>query len=69
MIQGPFCLRRQRMQSFKANDPLIAETSDDGLPPHRAVTLPVEAYTDVRIHEFDEVEEELSRAFASSSRG
>jgi hypothetical protein len=57
------------MQPFKANDPLIAETTPDRLPPRRAVTLPVEVYTDVRIQEFDEGEEELSRAFASSVRG
>lgn len=47
---------------IKADDTLIAETTPDGLLLRPAVTLPVEIYTDERIREFDESEEELAAA-------
>jgi AbrB family looped-hinge helix DNA binding protein len=47
---------------IKADDTLIAETTPDGLLLRPAVTLPVEIYSDERIREFDESEEELAAA-------
>lgn len=47
---------------IKADDTLIAETTPEGLLLRPAVTLPVEIYTDERVREFDESEEELARA-------
>ena len=47
---------------IKADDTLIAETTPDGLLLRPAVTLPVEIYSDKRIREFDEVEEDLAQA-------
>jgi len=47
---------------IKADDTLIAETTPEGLLLRPAVTLPVEIYTDRRVREFDESEEELARA-------
>lgn len=47
---------------IKADDTLIAETTPEGLLLRPAVTLPVEIYTDRRIREFDESEEELGLA-------
>ncbi|MFM8805160.1 MAG: AbrB/MazE/SpoVT family DNA-binding domain-containing protein [Planctomycetia bacterium] len=47
---------------IKADDTLIAETTPDGLLLRPAVTLPVEMYTDKRIREFDDAEEDLARA-------
>lgn len=46
---------------IKAQDTLIAETTPDGLLLRPAITLPVEIYTDKRIREFDESEEELAK--------
>jgi antitoxin PrlF len=46
---------------IKAEDTLIAETTPDGLLLRPAITLPVEIYTDKRIREFDESEEELAK--------
>lgn len=45
---------------IKAQDTLIAETTPDGLLLRPAITVPVEIYTDKRIREFDESEEELA---------
>lgn len=47
---------------IKADDTLIAETTPDGLLLRPAVTLPVEMYTDKRVREFDEAEQDLARA-------
>ncbi len=47
---------------IKADDTLIAETTPDGLLLRPAVTLPVEIYSDKRIREFDEAEENLAQA-------
>lgn len=47
---------------IKADDTLIAEITPDGLLLRPAVTLPLEIYTDERIREFDESEEELAAA-------
>ncbi len=47
---------------IKADDTLIAETTPEGLLLRPAVTLPVEIYTDRRVREFDESEEELGLA-------
>jgi antitoxin PrlF len=47
---------------IKADDTLIAETTPDGLLLRPAVTLPVEIYSDKRIREFDEAEEDLAVA-------
>lgn len=47
---------------IKADDTLIAETTADGLLLRPAVTLPVEIYTDRRVREFDDAEEQLAKA-------
>jgi antitoxin PrlF len=46
---------------IKADDQLIAETTPEGLLLRPAVTLPIEIYSDKRIHEFDEAEAELDK--------
>jgi AbrB family looped-hinge helix DNA binding protein len=46
---------------IKADDQLIAETTPDGLLLRPAVTLPIEIYSDERVREFDEAEEELAK--------
>lgn len=51
---------------IKADDTLIAETTPDGLLLRPAVTLPVEIYSDKRIREFDEAEEDLAVAMRRS---
>ena len=53
----PAELRRQL--GIKAGDQLIAEATAEGLLLHPAMTLPVEAYNDARIAEFDAAEAEL----------
>jgi len=50
---------RQAM-GLKADDPLIAETTPQGLLLRPAVTLPLEMYTDQRLAEFDQAEAELA---------
>ncbi len=52
----------RRALGIKADDTLVAETTPEGLLLRPAVTLPVEIYTDRRVREFDESEEELGRA-------
>jgi AbrB family looped-hinge helix DNA binding protein len=49
----------RRALGLKADDPLIAETTAEGLLLRPAVTLPVEIYSDQRVAEFDAVEAEL----------
>ena len=51
----------RRALGLKADDQLIAETTEEGLLLRPAVTLPVEMYTEKRIREFDEAEGELAR--------
>ena len=50
----------RRALGLKADDLLIAETTPEGLLLRPAVTLPVEIYSEARIREFDEAEEELA---------
>lgn len=58
---------RQAM-GLKADDQLIAETTDEGLLLRPAVTLPVELYTPSRIREFDAAESDLAGYFAEKKR-
>ncbi|MFM7244486.1 MAG: hypothetical protein ACKO40_09995 [Planctomycetaceae bacterium] len=58
-LPSPIC---PEALGIKADDTLIAETTPEGLLLRPAVTLPVEIYTDRRIREFDESEEELGLA-------
>ena len=51
----------RRALGLKADDQLIAETTAEGLLLRPAVTLPVELYSDKRVHEFDEAEAELEK--------
>ena len=51
----------RRALGLKADDQLIAETTEEGLLLRPAVTLPVEMFTEKRIREFDEAEEDLAR--------
>jgi AbrB family looped-hinge helix DNA binding protein len=53
---------------LKADDQLIAETTDEGLLLRPAVTLPVEFYTPSRIREFDAAEADLADYFAARKR-
>ncbi len=46
---------------LKAEDILIAETTQDGLLLRPSVTLPVEIYSDARVREFDAGEAELKK--------
>lgn len=57
----------RRALGIKADDTLIAETTSEGLLLRPAVTLPVEMYSDRRVREFDEAEEDLARAMRSDS--
>lgn len=50
----------RQVLGIKADDTLIAETTPEGLLLRPAVTLPVEIYTDQRVREFDDSEEELA---------
>jgi len=52
----------RRVLGIKADDTLIAETTPEGLLLRPAVTLPVEIYSDRRVREFDDAEENLARA-------
>lgn len=53
---------------LRADDPLIAETTPEGLLLRPAVTLPVEIYSPEREREFDEAEAELATALARKPR-
>jgi antitoxin PrlF len=48
---------------LRPEDPVIAETTPEGLLLRPAVTLPVEIYTDARIRELDRAEAELDAVF------
>jgi antitoxin PrlF len=65
VVTLPASLRRAL--GIKADDTLIAETTPEGLLLRPAVTLPVEIYSERRIREFDEAEEDLARAMRSDS--
>ena len=51
----------RRALGLKADDQLIAEPTSEGLLLRPAVTLPVEIYSEKRIGEFDEAEDELQK--------
>ena len=53
---------------LQADDPLIAETTPEGLLLRPAVTLPVEVYTPQREREFDAAEAELAAVLTRRSR-
>jgi antitoxin PrlF len=65
VVTLPASLRRAL--GIKADDTLIAETTPEGLLLRPAVTLPVEIYSERRVREFDEAEEDLARAMRSDS--
>ncbi len=65
VVTLPASLRRAL--GIKPDDTLIAETTPEGLLLRPAVTLPVEIYSERRIREFDEAEEDLARAMRSDS--
>jgi antitoxin PrlF len=65
VVTLPASLRRAL--GIKADDTLIAETTPEGLLLRPAVTLPVEIYSERRVQEFDEAEEDLARAMRSHS--
>jgi AbrB family looped-hinge helix DNA binding protein len=45
---------------ISAADQLIAETTPEGILLRPAVTLPIELYSDERLHEFEKAEAELA---------
>lgn len=53
---------------LQADDPLIAETTPEGLLLRPAVTLPVEVYAPQREREFDAAEAELAAVLTRRSR-
>ena len=53
---------------LRSEDPVIAETTPEGLLLRPAVTLPVEIYTDARIREFDRAEAELGAVLKKMRR-
>lgn len=57
--------RLRQALGLKADDPLIAETTPEGLLLRPAVTLPLEVYTPQREREFDEAEAELAKVLAA----
>ena len=46
---------------LRPEDPIIAETTPEGLLLRPAVTLPVEIYSDQRVREFDKAEADLAK--------
>jgi antitoxin PrlF len=51
---------------LRPDDPVIAETTPEGVLLRPAVTLPVEIYTDARIREFDAAEAELGQTLRTN---
>jgi len=51
----------RKSAGLKSRDLLLAEVTAEGILLRPTVTLPVEIYTEERIREFDEQEEELVR--------
>ncbi len=58
----------RRAAGIRPEEPIIAETAGDGLILRPAVTLPVEAYTDERVAEFDAAEADLAAALRRRPR-
>ena len=60
--RGLITLPSKLRQAFglKADDQLIAETTSEGILLRPAVTLPLELYSQARMQEFEEAEEELA---------
>ncbi len=58
----------RRALGLKPDDPLIAETTPEGLLLRPAVTLPIELYSGKRIREFDEAEAELGKVLKQRGR-
>lgn len=52
---------------FGPDDPIIAETTPEGLLLRPAVTLPVEIYSEERVREFDAAEAELAKILGKAS--
>ena len=52
---------------LSADDQLVAETTPEGLLLRPAVTLPIELYSNDRLHEFDEAEAELAAVLNKKS--
>jgi AbrB family looped-hinge helix DNA binding protein len=59
--------RLRRALGLRAEDQLIAEVTPEGLLLRPAVTLPVEVYSEERVREFDEAEQELAEALKARS--
>ena len=57
VITLPAKVRRQT--GLEASSQVVAQTTPEGLLLRPAVTVPLEMYTDERIKEFDEAEQEL----------
>lgn len=60
--------KARKLLGFKADNVLIAETTEDGLLLKPAVTLPIEMYSAKRIAEFDEGEAELQELYDQKIR-
>ena len=58
----------RRAAGLNAEDPIIAETTPDGILLRPAATLPVEIYTEERIREFDEAEAGLAATLGRKRR-
>ena len=52
---------------IRPDDPIIAETTPEGLLLRPAVTLPVEIYTEERVRVFDAAEADLAKILPKSS--
>jgi antitoxin PrlF len=59
--------RLRRALGLRAEDQLIAEVTPEGLLLRPAVTLPVEVYSNERVREFDEAEQELAAALKTQA--
>lgn len=55
---------RQAM-GLHAGDPLVAETTPEGLLLRPVITLPLEMYSAERVQEFDQAEADLAAALVS----
>ncbi len=69
--RGVITLPAKLRQSLglKADDHLIAETTQEGLLLRPAITLPMEIYTPERVREFDAGEAELAVVLAAGTCG
>jgi len=64
VITIPAKLRKR--VGMQPNETVIAETTAEGILLRPTVTLPVEMYTEERIREFDQLEDDLARRMAST---